>query len=72
MDTSQTMNRYQLDETDEIRVEKTGSQPVLHIGDYQFALPVQGGQLEKVKNQFRKAWGEIDNLDPSQFSGASR
>ena len=70
MDMTQT--RHQLDVSDQIKVDQSGDQPVLHIGDYQFVLPTERNQLDKVKSQFRQAWNDLDGIDSTQFGGQSR
>lgn len=60
--------RHLLDVTDTIRVEATGTEPVLYIGQETYVLPNDPRKFEQVKQSFESAWKQLDAIDPSQFS----
>lgn len=61
----QTMSgqRHTLTETDVIRVDNSGDEPVLQIGEQRYVLPADPQKFERVKSSFKTAWQDLDSID---------
>jgi hypothetical protein len=62
------VQRYQLKGSDQVKLNKTGSVPTIEIGEYQFTLPTNTGDLQKFVSSWQQASAQIQNLSESYGS----